>query len=179
MTDDVQAIKNLVYSYAELLDTGDLDGIGAMFERAGVRMSESDYEIRGSDAMRSLIADTVQLYDGIPRTKHVITNVSVEIDADGCTATARSYYTALQEHPDLPLHLAEIPVSSAWFTRYCVECRLFRGLLRWSDTESRTGTKPTSIPVSGTTGPRTSGAIFEKGLGPGVCSTCAPRISGP
>ena len=77
MTDDVQAIKNLVYTYAELLDTGDLDGIGAMFERAGVRMSESDYEIRGSDAMRSLIADTVQLYDGIPRTKHVITNVIV------------------------------------------------------------------------------------------------------
>jgi ketosteroid isomerase-like protein len=103
MTDDVQAIKNLVYSYAELLDAGDLDGIGAMFERAEVRMSESDYEIRGSDAMRSLIADTVQLYDGIPRTKHVITNVIVEIDADGCTATARSYYTALQEHPDLPL----------------------------------------------------------------------------
>jgi 3-phenylpropionate/cinnamic acid dioxygenase small subunit len=102
MTEDVQAIKNLVYSYAELLDTGDLDGIAAMFERAGVRMSESN-EIRGSDAMRSLIADTVQLYDGIPRTKHVITNVIVEIDADGFSATARSYYTALQEHPDLPL----------------------------------------------------------------------------
>ena len=90
MTDDVQAIKNLVYSYAELLDTGDLDGIGAMFECAGVRMSESDYEIRGSDAMRSLIADTVQLYDGIPRTKHVITNVIVEMLDDRDSAGAQA-----------------------------------------------------------------------------------------
>lgn len=102
VTDDIQAIKNLVYAYAELLDTGDFDGLVALFTHARVRVSGSDYELRG-EAVRSLLTDTVQLYDGIPRTKHVITNVVVETDHDGVRATVRSYYTALQAHPDLPL----------------------------------------------------------------------------
>ena len=103
MTDDVQAIKNLVYSYAEFLDLGDFDSLRALFADAVVSMPGSDREFRGADAVRSLIEQTVQLYDGIPRTKHVVTNLIVEIDPDGVAAVARSYYTALQAHPDVPL----------------------------------------------------------------------------
>lgn len=103
MTDDVQAIKNLVYSYAEFLDLGDFDSLAALFADAVVTMAGSDHEFRGAAAVRSLIEQTVQLYDGIPRTKHVVTNLIVELDATGATAVARSYYTALQGHPDLPL----------------------------------------------------------------------------
>jgi ketosteroid isomerase-like protein len=90
MIDDIQAIKNLVYSYAELLDTGDLDGLGQLFEHAVVRVSGSEYELRGADAVRGLIEQTVRLYDGIPRTKHVTTNLIVETDPDGLAASARS-----------------------------------------------------------------------------------------
>ena len=103
MTDDAQDITNLVYSYAELLDTGRIDGLGALFEDAVVRMAGSDHALRGAAAVRSLIEGTVQLYDGIPRTKHLITNLMIEFSNDGKSATARSYYTALQAHPDLPL----------------------------------------------------------------------------
>jgi hypothetical protein len=39
--------------------------------------------------------------DGTPRTKHVTTNVMVEVDGD--TATARSYYTVMQQTEVLPL----------------------------------------------------------------------------
>ncbi len=95
-SDDIQKIKNLVYTYSELLDTGDLDGLGRLFAHAVVRMAGSDNELRGADAVRGLIAQTVQLYDGIPRTKHVTTNLIVETDPRGVTASTRSYYVALQ-----------------------------------------------------------------------------------
>jgi 3-phenylpropionate/cinnamic acid dioxygenase small subunit len=103
MADGSQDITNLVYSYAELLDIGDLEGLAALFEDAVVRTAGSDHEFRGAAAVRSLIEQTVQLYDGIPRTKHLITNLIIEINGDGNSATARSYYTALQAHPDLSL----------------------------------------------------------------------------
>lgn len=103
MVDDVQAIKNLVYAYAERLDTGDLDGLGQLFARGTVRTDGSEQALRGADAVRGLIEQAVLLYEGIPATKHLISNLIVEIDDDRRSATARSYYTALQAHPELPL----------------------------------------------------------------------------
>ena len=41
--------------------------------------------------------------DGTPRTKHVTTNLAINVDEEAGTATARSYFTALQALPDLPL----------------------------------------------------------------------------
>ena len=59
--------------------------------------------LEGRDAIRRLIVDAVHLYDGVPSTKHLVTNLVVEIDDAGTSATARSYYTALQARPELPL----------------------------------------------------------------------------
>jgi 3-phenylpropionate/cinnamic acid dioxygenase small subunit len=41
--------------------------------------------------------------DGTPRTKHVTTNVIVEIDEAAGTATARSYFTVFQQTAAVPL----------------------------------------------------------------------------
>src|SRR5436305_10103970 len=41
--------------------------------------------------------------DGTPRTKHVTTNIAIEIDEAAGTAVSRSYFTALQALPDLTL----------------------------------------------------------------------------
>lgn len=41
--------------------------------------------------------------DGTPKTKHVTTNMLIEIDEGSGSATARSYFTVLQALPDLPL----------------------------------------------------------------------------
>jgi len=41
--------------------------------------------------------------DGTPRTKHVTTNVIVEIDDAAGTATARSYFTVFQRTDAVPL----------------------------------------------------------------------------
>src|SRR5262245_30573467 len=101
--DDVQAITNVVVSYVELLDRGDLDGLANVFAWATVRMQGGANELRGAEAYKEFIEQSVQFYDGVPSTKHVVTNLLVEIDEDRRAATARSYYTAFQARPELPL----------------------------------------------------------------------------
>ena len=93
---DVQIIANLVHAYPEALDTGDYDKLGALFEHATIRFAGSDREATGASGARALNEESVQLYDGIPRTHHVTSNLAIEIDDDGEHAVARSYWTALQ-----------------------------------------------------------------------------------
>jgi SnoaL-like protein len=113
--DDVRVITNLVCSYAELLDTGDIDGLARLFTYATVRVHGGDQELEGADAVRQLIEDSVQLYDGVPGTKHLVTNLIVEVDNDGRSASARSYYTAFQARPELPLQ----PIlAGRWHDRF-------------------------------------------------------------
>jgi SnoaL-like domain len=102
MNDDVRAINNLVFSYAELFDLGDFDSAIGLFEHAAVSVAGWDFQARGP-AVRSLLTETVRLHDGVPSTKHIVANVIVEIEPDGLSASARSYYVALQARPDLPL----------------------------------------------------------------------------
>ncbi len=102
MSDDVQAIKNLVYSYAEFFDLGDFDSAVALFEHATVRVTGSDESLSGP-SVRSLLTDAVLLYEGAPKTKHLTTNVIVRVDQSGLRASVHSYYVALQALPDFAL----------------------------------------------------------------------------
>ena len=44
-------IANLVYRYAELVDAGDYDGIGALFAQGGISAAGSDAVDEGHDAV--------------------------------------------------------------------------------------------------------------------------------
>jgi 3-phenylpropionate/cinnamic acid dioxygenase small subunit len=99
--DDADAIRSLIHSYAELLDAGDLDGVAALFEHATWRSSTRSDVLRGSEQVRGAYRDVI-LYDGIPRTRHVISNVTVVCN-ESPVATARSYFTVLQAVPGFPL----------------------------------------------------------------------------
>ena len=101
-TNDVEAIRALIHEYAERIDLGDLDGLAALFADATWGSPGRGTPLRGTEQVRRGY-DGVILYDGIPCTKHVISNVTIEIADDGVTATARSYFTVLQARPDLPL----------------------------------------------------------------------------
>jgi hypothetical protein len=49
-----------------------------------------------------MLRDDVIVYDdGTPRTKHVTTNLAIEIDEEAGTAVSRAYFTALQALPEL------------------------------------------------------------------------------
>ncbi|RSD10665.1 nuclear transport factor 2 family protein [Amycolatopsis eburnea] len=98
--DDYRALSNLIFSYAALVDAGDFAGVGELFS-AGV-FTGSGGSLSGSAAVERMLRETVIVYeDGTPRTKHVTTNVAVEVR--GSTASSSAYFTVLQAVPGLPL----------------------------------------------------------------------------
>jgi hypothetical protein len=117
MIDDAQAIKNLVHSYCELLDLGDIAGLERLFERCSVVVPGMPEPLVGAESIQRLVVESVQLYDGIPSTKHFVGNIILDIADDRSTAWCRSYYVALQARPGLPLQPI---ISGRWhdvFTR--------------------------------------------------------------
>ena len=97
-------IERLLFVYAERIDAGDFAGVGALFADGEIRAGADGPSFRGADAVRQLYAATVRLHaDGTPRTKHVTTNVLIEVDEGAGTATARAYFTVLQQLDDFPL----------------------------------------------------------------------------
>ena len=104
--DSQQRIEQLLYAYAECIDAGDFAGVGALFAEGEIRATRDGPQIRGAEAVQQLYAATVRLYgDGTPRTKHVTSNVMVQVDEAVGTATARSYFTVLQQLEDFPLQV--------------------------------------------------------------------------
>jgi ketosteroid isomerase-like protein len=98
-----RSIENLIAKYAELVDAGDFAGLGEMFADA-VFGGEGDAVASGPETIEKLFRATVRVYeDGTPRTKHVTTNVRVDVDDDAGTAVSHSYVTVFQALPDLPL----------------------------------------------------------------------------
>jgi ketosteroid isomerase-like protein len=96
----VQAITNLIFTYAERIDEGDFAGVARVFEHATLTFEGFGDAISGRDAVEKLYTNTTRRYeDGTPRTKHVMTNVMVEVADDALHASSRSYFTVLQAVP--------------------------------------------------------------------------------
>ena len=92
---DIAAITALVMSYAERIDSGDLDGVARLFEHATWRAEATGQILRGVAEVRR-VYDHVVLYDGVPRTKHLITNLVIDVDEGRTTASGRCSFTVLQ-----------------------------------------------------------------------------------
>lgn len=100
---DYLAIQRLVHSYPNLLDSGDLAGLGNLFANATVHFEgRTDAVVNNPAEVTRMFADFLRLYDGIPRTRHMICNVIIEPDNAGI-ARATSAVFVLQAAPDLPL----------------------------------------------------------------------------
>jgi len=97
-------------TYADHLDAGRFGDVAAMFEHATYRIAHADGEhtssYEGAAQVRAFCEQTRLYPDGTPRTKHLITNVVVDVDGD--SADARSYATVLQQTDALPLQ----PIAS-------------------------------------------------------------------
>jgi 3-phenylpropionate/cinnamic acid dioxygenase small subunit len=99
-------IANLLYRYAECIDTGDLEGAATLFQHARIRVGGADPDHDTVDAKRLLgiwKLLIIRYPDGTPRTKHVVTNPIIEVDEEAGTANCRSYYTVFQQTDELPL----------------------------------------------------------------------------
>jgi 3-phenylpropionate/cinnamic acid dioxygenase small subunit len=92
----------LIVTYAELVDDGDFAAVGRLL--ADATFAGGAGAVSGSDAIERMLRDNVIVYDdGTPRTKHLTTNLAIEIDEEAGTAVSRAYFTALQAAPGLAL----------------------------------------------------------------------------
>ena len=93
-------ITNLIFSYAERIDAGDFDGVAALFADAQITAAGTDLCRRGYDEVLALYVEGTRRYpDGTPRTKHVTTNLLIELDDPARAGACRSYFTVLQAVP--------------------------------------------------------------------------------
>lgn len=92
------AIRSLMNTYCKAIDQGDFKTFGHLFRHARwlVEGLSPGPESEGN----------VRIYeDGTPRTKHVITNVQIDVDTTSGTATGHSYVTVYQQTQDDPLRV--------------------------------------------------------------------------
>jgi ketosteroid isomerase-like protein len=103
--EDSRCIENLIYCYAERIDAGDLEGVAELFREAVIVSTVHNSRQTGFDEVLKMYQRACRLYQptGTPLTKHLTTNVIIELDENGEQAYARSYYTVIQATNALPL----------------------------------------------------------------------------
>ncbi len=107
MIDSAREIENLLYTYAERIDAGDLEGVADLFEHGRILPSPDaprEVAFEGREQVLGMYRAATRIYeDGTTRTRHVTTNAIIEVDDDAGTGKARSYYTVLQQTDALAL----------------------------------------------------------------------------
>lgn len=103
MLTDGDQIRNLLADYCDLVDGGDLDGVGLLMADASLHTLDGTEIARGAEGVTDLYRGIVKLHeDGTPRTQHVVTNVHLTPQDDG-TVVSRSVFVVLQATEQLPL----------------------------------------------------------------------------
>jgi 3-phenylpropionate/cinnamic acid dioxygenase small subunit len=109
VSDAAREIENLVYTYAELLDAGDLDGVAALFAHGricGVENGPPETVFAGAERVREMYEMATRIYpDGTPKTKHLTSNVRIRVDEAAGTAESTAYYCVTQATPEFPLQI--------------------------------------------------------------------------
>ena len=78
--------RHLIARYSECIDSGDLEGLADLLANAGFGAAEGPL-VHGRDTILKLYERTVRIYeDGTPRTKHLVTNLAVDVDPGDATA---------------------------------------------------------------------------------------------
>ncbi|MGI9316207.1 MAG: nuclear transport factor 2 family protein [bacterium] len=97
------AIQNLINSYPKCLDSGDLVALGQLFAHADVHFEGIEEPVQRDPAViTEMFENFLQLYDGIPRTRHIIANLILEEDGPD-QARASSTVVVFQQAGDFPL----------------------------------------------------------------------------
>lgn len=100
--EDYFAIQNLVHTYPYLLDSGDFDGLGRLFARCKVYSGGHLASDCNAETAAAMFRDWLYLYDGVPRTRHYLSNMIIEPQSQ-TRAIVRTYVTVHQQTDTLPL----------------------------------------------------------------------------
>ena len=99
------AISNLMFRYAECVDLANFDGLSELFAHGRMRSTSAQASEEGMTgaAVGRFYAATNRVHeDGTLRTRHLSTNVRIDIDEASDSATAKSYYVVFQATAKLP-----------------------------------------------------------------------------
>ena len=94
MSTSEQAIRRLMFRYAELQDAADFDAVAELFSH-GIFQRGDGKSFRGPEVSAHRKTSNI-LHDGSLATKHVTTNISIDVDEENNSAAAESYYTVFQ-----------------------------------------------------------------------------------
>jgi len=124
MTEAAEAIRNLLYRYAECIDAADFAGVGALFADGSLVAPGMREPLRGAAAVQRLYESANRVHpDGTLRTLHVVANPIVEVEAGGDRARCRSRYLVLQATASLPLQPI---VAGRYVDRFAREAGVWR-----------------------------------------------------
>ena len=105
------AVEDIVYRYAEALDTGDLESMAALFAKGEVLLPDGK-TLDGPQEVLDHYRELIHFYSAkgkkkpykrlvtTPMTRHVTTNIRCEVDNDVRTVAAFSYFTLYQQNKD-------------------------------------------------------------------------------
>ena len=101
--DDARLIENLLYTYAERIDAGDLEGVAELFRHGAIAAPTEGSLVEGYEGALALYQGATRIYPdtGTPKTRHITTNAIIDVNGD--TATSRACYTVVQGTDDFPL----------------------------------------------------------------------------
>ncbi|HEY2302531.1 MAG TPA: nuclear transport factor 2 family protein [Acidimicrobiales bacterium] len=106
-------IERLMFRYARSVDLAQWEELGRLFAHGRVRATTSDDVASGATEVANLWASVNKVHgDGTLRTRHLLTNIMIEIDEDGGTATAESYFMVFQATDRTPLQ----PIAGGRYT---------------------------------------------------------------
>jgi hypothetical protein len=97
-------ILNLMHLYAHRFDEADFEGFADLFENGTVDLGV-DRPLSGAAEVLRFVRERVILYDGSPRTNHLMHNPVIQVDEAAGTATAQSYVQILQGVPGHPIEV--------------------------------------------------------------------------
>ena len=96
MLTDGDAIRNLLARYCALVDAASWESVGALFADGWLAADDGTVLARGADEVAAFYGRGTRLYEGSPRTKHVVSNIELSFAGDGSSCEARSSYLVVQ-----------------------------------------------------------------------------------
>jgi len=97
------AITRLIYTYCHRLDGADLAGAAELFEHARWQLSP-DVICQGAKEHLDAL-QVIRVYGDRLGTRHVVSNLLIDVADDGLSATSVSYVDSIQVTAEFPLQL--------------------------------------------------------------------------
>jgi hypothetical protein len=103
VAEDRSEIEQLLFRYAHTFDAGDFDGFAALFATGTLHLTGIGPPATGVAEVLAFLDSRVIMYDGVPRTNHLIHNSLIDVAPDRASATAASYVQVIQSIPGGPI----------------------------------------------------------------------------